>query len=211
MKKNNYCTLYIVRHGETVWNVQKLLQGQKDSRLTEKGIEQAQDLAKKFKTMSFDAIFSSDLLRAKRTAEILAVEHNLAIQTNKLLRERHFGRLEGTKISDLDNGSDKLFEKFQTLSSKERSRFRFANEENDEEIVSRFITFLREVSVTHAGKRILVVSHGGIMRVFLIHVGFATYEQLPHGAIDNTAYIKLESDGVDFFVRETVGIHKKEV
>lgn len=93
--------MYIVRHGETEWNVRKLLQGQKDSNLTEKGKEEAERLAKKFKDTPFDAIFSSDLLRAKRTAEILAVEHNLAIQTNKLLRERHFGRLEGTKISDL--------------------------------------------------------------------------------------------------------------
>ena len=60
-------TIYIVRHGETKWNVKQLMQGHKDSPLTEKGIEQAEEIKKELKNIHFYRIFSSDLLRAKRT------------------------------------------------------------------------------------------------------------------------------------------------
>ena len=65
--------------------------------------------------------------------------------------------------------------------------------------------------IGNPGKTILVVSHGGVMRYLLIHLGFGTYTNLPTGSIGNTAYIKLETDGVDFFVKETKGITKKEI
>ncbi|MBI2630816.1 histidine phosphatase family protein [Candidatus Nomurabacteria bacterium] len=56
----NYCTLYLVRHGETEWNVKKITQGQSESTLTENGIRQAEETAEKLKDIKFDAIFSSD-------------------------------------------------------------------------------------------------------------------------------------------------------
>ena len=71
--KQKYCTLYIVRHGQTDWNVQKLLQGQQDSALTELGITQAKELQETLREIHFDGIFSSDLLRTKKTAEIMLV------------------------------------------------------------------------------------------------------------------------------------------
>ena len=75
----------------TEWNEIGLIQGHSDSPLTAQGITQAKELAKKLKNVKFDLIFSSDLLRAKRTAEIIALEHKLFVQTSKLLRERDFG------------------------------------------------------------------------------------------------------------------------
>lgn len=63
-------------------------------------------------------------------------------------------------------------------------------------------TYLREVAVAYQGKDILVVSHGGVMRILLDHLG----KRVARGATANTAYIKLESDGVEFFVKETEGI-----
>ena len=96
--KKNLCTIYIIRHGETEWNVKKIMQGQKNSLLTTKGIQQAKQAAKQLKQIKFAAIFSSDLLRAKRTAQIIALEHKLIVKTRKILRERYYGKFEGKKI-----------------------------------------------------------------------------------------------------------------
>ena len=80
--------------------------------------------------------------------------------------------------------------------------------ESNTEIATRFITFLREIAATYLGKNVLIVCHGSIMRATLMRLGFATYDTLPSGNIENTGYFVLESDGVDFFVKETVGINK---
>src|SRR3990167_4625255 len=90
-----YCTIYVVRHGESEWNVKGLIQGQSDSPLTQSGERQAFLLAKELKNIKFGAVFSSDLVRAKRTADMIALERSLAIQTSKALIERNFGKLEG--------------------------------------------------------------------------------------------------------------------
>lgn len=207
--KKQYCTFYIVRHGETEGNVNKVLQGHADFPLTEEGIRQAQVLAKKFNSIKFDHAFSSDLLRAKRTADIIALEHKLIVITRKLLRERTFGKLEGKSYDDYSNELKEAILRYEKLSEKEKFTFKFREDiESDEEIVSRFLTLLREVSLAYPTKTVLVVSHGGMMRSLLIHLGFGTYETLQPGAVKNLGYFKLESDGIDFFIQETEGIEK---
>lgn len=199
--KNNNCTIYLVRHGKTDWNKQGIIQGHTDIPLNDEGEKEARELARELNKIKFDEFFSSDLLRAKRTAEIIATEHKLAVKTTKALRERHFAHLEG-KPSKL------LTEIGKTISKLEESkRFSYKSHplvESDAELMSRFLTFLREVAVSSPGKNILVVTHGGVIRVFLILLGHLT-----HGSdvrIGNLSYLKLESDGVDFFVKETKGI-----
>ena len=82
------CTIYLVRHGETDNNVNDIIQGQmKGISLNTTGKDQAKLAALKLKKIKFDAIYSSDLLRAKQTAQIINLEHNLAIKTHKALRE----------------------------------------------------------------------------------------------------------------------------
>ena len=204
------CIFYIVRHGETEGNVKRLLQGHSDFPLTEKGIKQAQILADKFKKIHFDHAFSSDLLRAQRTAEIIALEHKLMVRTRKILRERTFGRLEGKPYDHYERKELRLAVlKFEELSEKEKFSFKFRDDiESDEEIVSRFLIFLREVSLAFAGKTVLVVSHGGMIRSLLIHLGFGNYKTVPPGAVKNLGYVKLESDGTNFFIKNTEGIEK---
>jgi broad specificity phosphatase PhoE len=210
MRQNRYATFYVVRHGETVWNSEGRLQGQMDSPLTEKGLEQARNVAKKLKHISFDAAFSSDLLRAKRTAEIIALEHAIAVDTVEALRERKFGQVEGKKLDELRVDLKEIMEAFDAMPPEERFVYRFVEDmESDDEVATRFITYLREIAVAYVGKTVLLVCHGGLMRAFLIKIGFAAHAELPPGTIDNAAYFKLESDGVDFFVKETSGVHKR--
>ncbi|HEV2339504.1 MAG TPA: histidine phosphatase family protein [Patescibacteria group bacterium] len=205
----NVCTFYIVRHGQSTWNVRWLMQGQQvHPPLTTEGKKQAKALSRLLEDVHFDAIYSSDLLRAKQTAEIIALERKLEVITTELIRERKLGKLEGQSLNLL-----KEFDKNRAaLSYEERRKHKEVPEmESDEEITTRFVTFLRETAIRNVGKTILLVSHSGIMRPLLIHLGWATYENFTsEKAIHNASYIKLESDGIDFFVKETYGIDKPE-
>lgn len=201
MKKNNYCTLYVARHGETEWNAKGLIQGHTDINLTRNGIKQAKNLGKELKDIDFNAVYSSDLVRAKKTAEIATLERKLAIVTLKALRERKFGKLEGQKRENL-----KILQELK----RKNIPYESIGIEADEKVVARTITLLREIAVAYLGKNVLIVSHGGLLRALLVHLGFATDDQLPPGSVGNTAYIKLKSDGVDFFIEETKGVNKSE-
>lgn len=211
MKKNNFCRFYIVRHGETEWNVLKKLQGHADSPLTEKGISDAQVLAKEFSARSFSKVFSSDLLRAHRTAKIIAKEHQLAVKTSQLLRERNFGAFEGKSLEVYLKELQSLLDQKNQLSDEEKIHFKEdPSIESDHEIIQRFTTFLREAAVAYAGKEVLVVSHSGMLKMLLVHLGFATYKELIGHTIKNLGYVVLDSDGVEFFIKETKGIEKNK-
>lgn len=199
--KNNYATFYLVRHGQTDMNVASLLQGHSNSVLTEKGKQQALQLANELKTVKFDHIFSSDLIRAKDTADIIAVKHKLATQTTKLLRERAWGKLEG-KPRDVLKQFDEIY---QTLTDKEKFTYKsYEDIETDKEVTDRFITFIREVAVSYPRKNVLLVSHGSAIGSFLIKIGYWSYKKvLP--TIPQTSYIKFISDGVDFFIEDAKG------
>lgn len=207
--KNRYCTIYVVRHGETEYNVKKILQGQTDSALTQLGEKQARERAESLKHIHFDAIFSSDMPRAQRTAEIIILDRQLAVTTSRLLRERAFGRFDGKPAQEFQEQNKMLLKKMDKLSESEKRGFKFyEGYETDTEIASRMITFLREVAVTYPGKIVLVVSHGAIIRALLVHLGYGSFDELPAGTVVHLAYVKLESDGVDFFIKETEGINK---
>lgn len=207
-EKKNYCIFYIVRHGETQFNIDKIVQGHSvDSPLTREGIKQVKEVARELSKIKFDAVYSSDLLRAQKTAEIIAAEHKLAIKTTRLLRERRYGRFEG-KPTEILMEFNKVFD---LLTEEERIHHKIDKDaESEAELVARFITFLREAAITHPQEKILVVTHGGLMRVFLQHIGFWPDKYFGTSRVSNAAYIKLLSDGVEFFVEETRGIKKPD-
>lgn len=205
--EHTYTIFYIIRHGETEANVKKILQGHSDYPLTQRGKDQAKEVSGLLKNIHFDKVFSSDLFRAKHTAQLILLERKMAIETSKLLRERTFGKYEGTSWFYQDDHLKKMWQKYETLSDQERFRFKFSeDQESDEEIATRMLTFIREIAVAYPGKTILIVSHGGIMRATLIKLGVSSYATIPPGAVKNLGFFKLESDGVDFFLKETHNI-----
>jgi probable phosphoglycerate mutase len=205
--KNNYCQIYLVRHGETDWNVKGLLQGQSDIPLNKEGEKQAIEAAKKhFKKIKFAAIFSSDLVRSKRTAEIIALEKKMAVETSVLLRERDFGPFEGKHWQEVQKELRMSIKEFRMLSDEVAKKLGI---ESDEKMMERFLRFLREVAVAYRGKNVLIVTHGSVMRVFLTKLGYLSKEESRQVFIKNLAFIKLLSDGVDFFVKEVFGVEKK--
>ena len=123
-----------------------------------------------------------------------------------MLRERFYGAYEGKPSQDYNQDNQVMFEKLQALSEQEKRKFKvYDTIESEEEMMTRFIIKLREIALTYLGKTALVVSHGSIMRTFLVHIGFGKREDFGGGTLRNTAYIKLESDGVDFFIKEIDG------
>lgn len=210
MTKNNYCTIYLVRHGQSKGNHPIDTYGL-DRELTEKGHEQAREAAKKLKDIKFDVIFASPLVRAQQTAKIIAQEHNLAVITQDALKERHHGILEGRNVKEAKEELKELINKMYQVSYDEWKKIELAKgRETDEQVMGRFITALREIAIAYPGKKILTISHTSIMRTFLVHLGYKTYKELADYTILNTAYVKLQTDGVDFFVKEVNGLEPKE-
>lgn len=199
--KNTYCTIYLTRHGETEWNVKKLIQGQKDIPLNEKGIKQAGKLSEKLKKIKFDAIYSSDLKRATETARIIAGKRKLKIIESKELRERYFGKYQGTSFEK----NKKTLEFIDALKNSEKNETEI---ENEQKMVKRFFDYIREVAVKNLGKTILIVTHAGPIRLFLMDLDFKTYENLSEGDINNLSFVQIISDGVSFIIKNTNGIKK---
>ena len=194
-------TLYLVRHGETEWNTQDILQGHLDSALTERGLRQARELVDRFRDVQFAAIFSSDVTRAQRTAEIIALERKMAVGTSKLLRERNWGHYDGVAAQRYREECKELIERYNQLSKEQRWSFKFFEDiESFEEIFGRFITFLREAAAAHAGQNVLCVTHLDVLGALLLKLGY-----MPT-SITNMAWVKLLSDGSLMQIEETGGI-----
>ncbi len=206
MKDKNYCTIYLVRHGQSHGNHPVDTYGL-DKELTEKGQEQAKDAAKNLKKIKFDVIFASPLVRAQQTAKIIAEEHKLAVLTKEHLKERFHGVLEGRPTAEAKKEIKEIIDTMYNIPYDEwKSKTLAVGRETDEEVMSRFITALREIAISYPNKTVLTISHTSIMRTFLVHLGYKTYKELADYSIANTAYIKIKTDGVDFFIEEVDGL-----
>lgn len=205
----NYCTFYIVRHGETEWNKKGIIQGQSNSLLTKRGIRQADKISEELINIRFDKIYSSDLLRCKQTAEIIALPRKLTVNLSPLLREKSFGRWEGKTYAKIHTRLKSKFTERKRLSDQEALRFKLdADIETEESVARRIKSFLCKAAINNIGQKILVVTSGGVIRPLLVTLGFARYAELPAGSVANTGYIILHVSGSEFLIQKTVGVHK---
>lgn len=94
--------IYLIRHGQTEWNLQKRLQGGKDSPLTDRGRRQAEAVADSLKKNAPVFLFASPLGRAKKTAEIIAKSYGIDVRTDERLAELRCGLAEGLSLADID-------------------------------------------------------------------------------------------------------------
>ncbi len=136
--------LLLVRHGETDWNAGGRLQGQTDRPLSEFGRRQARELAEKLAGEQIDAVYASDLSRARETAETIGARLGLPVALDPDLREKDWGTWEG-------------------LSAVERDRVEFVGE-STEAHGERTLRALRRIADRHPGGHVLVVTHGGSIR-----------------------------------------------
>jgi broad specificity phosphatase PhoE len=160
--------LLLIRHGESTANATGVWQGQLEFALSEEGRLQARMVGRALAGESFDGIYSSPLARAFETAEIIVRETNFpgTVAPIEGLMERRGGLLEGTTHAEREARNPELVNKF--LGLPEEERWTLVGAETDGEILHRFERAISDIRARHAaGARILVVSHGGVMRAFL--------------------------------------------
>jgi broad specificity phosphatase PhoE len=167
-------TLLLARHGETDWNREGRLQGHADQPLNDVGREQARALARSLTGEALAAIYSSDLLRALETAEIVAAVLGLPVVTVPELREADVGEFEGLTQAEIDTKFPDRAERVARLG------YAFATGEGHPAVTTRLLQALTRIAVEHEGETVLVVSHGGAIRVVLAHVEGLDLEQHRH-------------------------------
>lgn len=157
--------LYIMRHGETDWNIQKRLQGRSDTELNANGTELARITSEALKDMRFDAIYSSPLKRAYKTAEIVRGERQMPINADERLLEISFGDCEGLSVDMLPACFADFFdapEKYTPTGGGER----FAD------VIARAGDFIENVIVPKSREleSMLVVAHGAMNNALAYHL-----------------------------------------
>ncbi|MBQ9500789.1 MAG: histidine phosphatase family protein [Lentisphaeria bacterium] len=157
-------TVYFVRHGETDANAEGILQGDGDFPLNAAGLAQADAVASRLASWSFDGILSSDLVRARVTAEKIARGRSVAY--TPILREWRFGDWQGRRIADLKDGSPAEFQLFAAGSP----LFAPPGGESARAFRLRAEKVMEELARKHAGKTVLCVSHGGLLKQILKNV-----------------------------------------
>jgi broad specificity phosphatase PhoE len=160
--------MLLVRHGQSTANAQGIWQGQMDFPLSEEGRRQASLAGTGLSGERFEGLYSSPLSRAFETAEIIRDRTGFAGEVVPLggLSERHGGILEGHTWAEQEHRNPELAEKF--LALPEEERWPLVGAETDEEVIARFEAALESIRVLHpAGSRLVVVSHGGVMRAYL--------------------------------------------
>ena len=144
--------ILFVRHGETDCNRQGIIQGQLDAPLNEEGIKQAEETAEKLKNTEINVIYSSPLVRAKLTAEIINKYHNVDIICDNRLKEQNAGDATGRYESSI---TKEEYEDF----AKDPHKY---NAESEEDLHIRNIDFFKEIE--KSDKTILIVAHRGIYK-----------------------------------------------
>ena len=155
------CRIYMIRHGETVWNVASKLQGHANVALSDNGRRQAELLGKRLSGLKFDQIYASDLARAYETARIIAQYHNNQdIKTLQELREISFGRWEGFSINEIQG----LYPEEIKQWWKTPLQTRTPGGESLGDLVKRTVTVVKNIVESRSGGNILLVTHGGVIR-----------------------------------------------
>jgi len=161
--------IYFVRHGETIWNKEKKIQGRSDIPLNEYGKELGMITAEALKDIPFDIVYSSPLVRAKETAEILVKNRNLEIHTDNRLLEMSFGEGEGESLPEIHAHPEMKLHNFIHNPGEYTPP---AGGETFEELYDRCKNFMEEIIIPAEKKydTMLIVGHGALIRGFIHNI-----------------------------------------
>lgn len=146
---------FLVRHGETSWNLEGRLQGQvHEIQLTEKGMNQAEEISKKLQHVNFDAIFSSPSVRTIQTAEVINKSKKKQIILCNEIKERSYGELEGEYAKDGNYNIKQMWDidNIYDLHGVERVDF----------FIKRIHKFIDNLIKENKYNKVLLVSHSGV-------------------------------------------------
>lgn len=166
-------TILLARHGETNWNRERRLQGSSDTELNELGRTQARELAEALADVELSAVYSSDLQRARETAEIVAARKGLAVEVDRDLRERNFGSWEGLTRAE-------IAERFPDLE--------LHDGESDADVRRRVLAAVHRIVAAHPTGSVLVVSHGSALNSLWHHASGERLERWGNGVVYQLAF-----------------------
>lgn len=174
-----------VRHGETAWNVDTRLQGQLDIPLNDRGREQARRVAAALSHDAPDVVYSSDLSRARETAEAVAHRLGLPLRTDAGLRERCFGVWQGHTYAEVEQRWPELSERWR------RREPGFGPEQGEtlQGFFDRVLACAVRLAAAHPGQSVLMVAHGGVLDCL--------YRAASHMALDAPRTWELPNTGVN--------------
>ena len=167
--------LYIVRHGETEWNVIKRFQGQLNTPLTEKGMEKLRETGKNLENVLFEEVYTSELERTVKSAEIILNENrgykNKKMELKKLaeLNEVYFGVWQGLKYEEVflkyPEEANNYFYNVKNYKAEN------VEAENLKDALERFLRGINKILDNHKSGNILIVTHGTVFEMFINYVG----------------------------------------
>ncbi len=149
----------LVRHGETEWNAEGRVQGQVDIPLSAVGLAQAQAAAQALAQHDFSAVYSSDLMRVRQTAEPAVRRLALPLQLDAGLRERHYGIFERMLYTEVRSRYPEHYARFRDKDP----AFDFETGESLTGFFDRSVAAVRRIAERHAGEQTLVFTHGGVL------------------------------------------------
>lgn len=180
-------TIYLIRHAEAEGNRYRRIQGQFDSFLTARGRQQLEHLAARFESVPLDAVYSSDLYRARSTAK--AAAHGLPVHTTPRLREIALGIWEDQLWGNAQRDAPDQLYNF----SNAPDRWHIEGGEPFADVTARMVSAVNDIAARHDGQTIAIVSHGMALRAlqtYAMGLSVAEMGQVPHG--DNTCVSRLQ-------------------
>ena len=179
--------IILIRHGETEWNSQQRMQGHSNSDLSSVGQAQIQALGQWMKNVPFDLIYSSDSLRAKQTAESITQFSGHELQFDQRLREKNLGVFEGLTSEEARERHPEVFRLFKTAGSK----YVIDEGESTQQLQDRALEIVDEIRIKHPEEHVLLVTHGGFIRVVMKHSLGLSLETPTRFLIRNTGVFRL--------------------
>jgi probable phosphoglycerate mutase len=181
--------LCLIRHGETAWNAEGRVQGQLDIPLSATGLAQAAAVSVALKGESFDAIYSSDLVRVRQTAQPSANMLKKQPLLDERLRERHYGVFQSITYVE---AKERFPEDYARFRSKDLD-FDFETGESLRGFDERVLVFFRELLESRKGQNLLVFTHGGVLEILYRHAtgrGLTTPRdfEIPNAALNRLTY-----------------------
>lgn len=189
----HFMRLYVVRHGQTSWNIDGRTQGRTDIPLDEVGQLQAKALGSAFRDIPLDRILCSDLLRASQTAAAIGEATGLTPLPLEELRERSFGVWEGGPFTDIIPKTQEISEATGIPILKVRPK----NGESIEDVWNRLDGVIRLIE--EAEDRLAIVAHGGSGSVLLARLVLGSLETVRSFRLPNTSVTELERRPEGFY------------
>jgi len=158
--------LYLIRHGEVEGAVSGKLLGRTDAPLSERGLEQSRQLAKNLSAAQISAIYSSDLQRARVTAETIGIHHRLKVQQSSAWREIDMGEWEGRTLAALHEEARRLVAQL----FNDPASFKYPGGESFAAFTARVQRALDELLITHETGEVALIAHGAVCRAIIGNV-----------------------------------------